>query len=271
MLALACLASLTAAITAGAQEAPISVPGDLHDGTPRATGDSITFCIDDRLPEWTVHRAVGELVAASLLVEPKFYLLKESLTERSDQFEGVPEALLFILLDDECEAFLGMPITERIVYPGFVTVTRPYVAAGFVLASTSGAASLGTLLEKGGRRVGVSASGPVFPSLSYYYPESISRVYRSSELLLAAVRAGEAEAGIFWEPEFLALTGGDLGEDGLTIGSIAPLAMGEWSIGAIMLSRETYLRTMLDEAVASLLADGSLAALLTEFGLRPPA
>lgn len=47
--------------------------------------------------------------------------------------------------------------------------------------------------------------------------------------------------------------------------------MGEWSIGPITLSRETYLRTMLDAAISSLIADGSLPIVLAEFGLRPPA
>lgn len=267
------LAALVATLlsqTASAQRAPIGVPPDLHSGNLRSDDGTISYCIDDRIPGWEVDRDIALAIADSLLLEPRFVYITEELGTRSQDYMGVPENVLFILLDDKCDAFAGMPIGDRIVHPEFVTPSPPYMTTHYVIASrVDGIDALADFEAEDSPRLGVPVQSPMTGSLAYYSPQTRIHVFRNEAILLDGIIAEKVPAGIFLETTLRAMLEENPDAPALSVHPATGLPGSEWLVGMLLLNNRTYMRELLSDGIRTLTADGTIDAILRDAGLSP--
>ena len=95
----------------------------------------------------------------------------------------------------------------------------------------------------------------------------------TDEASLRAVLKDTAAVALVWAPSVWALQQRDAALAGLVAIDPKPLPVTRVEVGAALLGKESYLRNAADQAIAALLADGSLAAILARhrFPADPPA
>src|SRR5258708_18446093 len=86
----------------------------------------------------------------------------------------------------------------------------------------------------------------------------------SDEAALRAVIKGTTGAALVWGPALWALQKADPAIVKLRAMAPAPLPVTTADVGAVLLSKQSFLRSNLDQAIASLTADGTIAALIKE-------
>lgn len=259
------LVTLISANPATAQlRAPITIPGDLHEGTRRLVGDEITFCVDDRSPASAVDIAIAQALADSQLVQANFFRISE-MPGRTDQVV-INDDLLFVLLSDECDAFIGMRGGDRVTVAQFVTVTRPYYEARYVLASTRPDLDSFQAVRDANVQLGIPVNSRMNSSVSYFESSTYRRVFPSEQALYDALTAGESEAGLFFGPELVAMAGDDIAN--LTLSRVDPVPNGDVPIMMLLFVDQTFVRGILDDAIAALEEAGTIDVILDEAGLN---
>ncbi|MCC6984217.1 MAG: transporter substrate-binding domain-containing protein [Bauldia sp.] len=247
----------------------VTVPNEWLQNWRRTEGDQIAFCVAHGSDTAAFEQAVGEELAAALLLKPVFV---ESQSGFSIDGMGYLDAVL-LSLTNECDVMLGMALVTGGGYPDWLTVTRPYAGVPFLVTTTQNAAyrSLGDVPP--GRTIGtqiVSAGDTMLYAYVSQLPpsEQWRRLpYGDSGRLVERLRDGTLDAIIIYEPALMTVTEGDPAAAGLQVIAAEPLRDLEVPIGAVLLSRNIFLRTQLDSAIASLVADGTIARLMAEHGL----
>jgi len=84
----------------------------------------------------------------------------------------------------------------------------------------------------------------------------------SDELALRALQRGTVGVALVWGPSLWALQKSDPSLAGLRFIAPKPLPDSPVSVGAILLANETFLRSSVDDAIASLIADGTIETIL---------
>ena len=84
----------------------------------------------------------------------------------------------------------------------------------------------------------------------------------SDEFALRAVLRGTVGAALVWGPSLWALQMSDQAIAKLRVIAPAPLPVSTADVGAAMLANEAFLRSSVDQAIASLTADGTIKAIL---------
>ena len=84
----------------------------------------------------------------------------------------------------------------------------------------------------------------------------------SDELALRALLRNSIGVALVWGPSFWALRQSDSAFAKLRIISSKPLPDSAVDVGATLLTRESFLRSNVDQAIASLTADGTIQSIL---------
>ncbi|MFO7544108.1 MAG: hypothetical protein R6W77_01280, partial [Trueperaceae bacterium] len=179
-------------------------PHWLQRRAPSTDTQTVSFCVDPRDPGAAVDQAIAEAVNAALLLEPRVHVV-DRLVVVEDDFER-----LYIDLVDNCAAYLGFPLYPG-AYPGWLTFTRPYYEARFViLTDRPGWSSLGDIPPAS--RVGAvqGTQGDIrFLTLNNARPAA-ARWLRTPlghpERAFDALMDGVVDALIVWEPWWWHLT-----------------------------------------------------------------
>ena len=87
----------------------------------------------------------------------------------------------------------------------------------------------------------------------------------SDEAALHGVIDGKLAAALVWAPSFWALQKTDPAFAKLHVIAPRPLPPSTMEVGAVLLARETFLRANIDQAIAALSADGTIATILKGF------
>lgn len=228
----------------------------------RLDESQLRYCIDGRDPDHEVSAAIGEAIALALLLEPRPYV------ERRDTIiEDI--TMIYETMLKHCDVFLGFKLIPE-GYQDWLTLTRPYYAARYDFVTLDPAlGSLGDLARD--RPIGAKMGTTAFLGL-VFYRASVAAADRwplfpmgSNEQALEAVTAGRVDAALVWGPTLWSLQrAGGIPPTLRRIGP-APLAATTVPVGAVLLSDETFLRTAIDEAIAALSADGTIAGILARF------
>ena len=88
----------------------------------------------------------------------------------------------------------------------------------------------------------------------------------SDEAAVRAVMQGTTGAALVWAPALWALRKADTGVAQLPEMAASPLPVSSVDVGAILLTKQAFLRTSVDQAIASLTSDGTIAAILKREG-----
>ena len=254
---IAVLASCVAAGTAWAQT-PF-VPDDWKFGK-RQEGNTLHYCVDARDPDFPVARKIGAAIASALLLQPKEHVIGENVV-------GEDLDNLYRVFLETCDLYLGFKLISD-AYPDWLTVTRPYYRVAYALAVTNPDWKALADMPRSqaiGATIGTSADLRLIQYLQALAPnQRWSRFPMSSdEAALRAVLRGTAGAALVWAPALWALQAKDQDFAKLRVIAPAPLPVSTADVGAALLSNQSFLRSSVDQAIASLTADGTMDALLS--------
>jgi polar amino acid transport system substrate-binding protein len=251
--------SICAVGTAARAQLPF-VPDDWKFGK-RQESNTLHYCVDSRDPDLPVARKIGEAIAGALLLQPKEHTIGDS--------DAVADELdtLYRVFLETCDLYLGFKLLPD-AYPEWLTLSRPYYRASYVVAVTdTGWRSLADMPRSQaiGATIGTSADIRLIQYLQSLAPrDRWSRFPMSTdEAALRAVLRGTAGAALVWAPALWSLQAGDPELRKLRTMAPAPLPVSTVEIGAALLANEAFLRSSVDKAIASLVNDGTIQAILT--------
>lgn len=247
-----------AARAAFAQDTPY-VPEEWKYGR-RQAGSSLVYCLDTRDPDLPVARRIGAAIAAALLLEGKPHEIGE--ITGGEDLDNLYRAFL-----ETCDVFLGFKLIPD-AYPPWLGVTRPYYRTSYVVV-TAAEAQWQALADMPpslaiGATIGTAADLRLIQYLGSLAPERRWSRFPmgSDELALRALLRGTVGAALVWGPSLWALRGADPAFAGVRIVPSRPLPEQTADVGATVLARETFLRANVDQAIAALTADGTIASIL---------
>jgi polar amino acid transport system substrate-binding protein len=244
-----------------AREQTPFVPDEWKYGT-RQDGASLHYCVDERDPDLPVARRIGTAMAGALLLEPKEHAVGED-------WSGEDIEQLYRVLLETCDVFLGFKLIPD-AYPDWLTITRGYYRGSYVFVTADpGWRSLADVprAQVIGGTIGTSADMRLIQYLAALKPAERWTHYpiASDEAALRGVTDSRLAAALVWAPSFWALQKSDPAFARLRIIAPSPLPLSSVDVGAVMLTRETFLRANLDQAIAALTADGTLETILKSF------
>jgi len=240
-----------------AQDTPY-VPEEWKYGR-RQAGSTLQYCLDIRDPDLPIARKIGQAIAQALLLEPKPRELgQNSVGEDLDN--------LYRVFLETCDVYLGFKLIPD-AYPQWLAVTRPYYRTSYVMVTANtqwNAIADMPPAQAIGATIGTSAD---IRLIQYLQSLPVDRQWSrfpmgSDELALRALLSGSTGAALVWGPSFWAMRQKDPALAKLRMISSRPLPESSIAVGATLLSRESFLRSTVDQAIASLTADGTIQAIL---------
>ena len=230
------------------------------------TNAALRYCIDRRDPDWPVAQKIAAAVVGALLLQGKEYLIADDLKTADMSGEDLDDT--YRMLIQRCDVFFGFKLVPD-AYPAWVTITRPYYRSSYVYVAADPAwKSLGDMPTT--RAIGATIGTGADMRLSQYLL-AVSADKRwdkfpmaSDDAAVRAVMDGTTGAALVWAPALWALRKTDAAIAKLPEMAPSPLPISTADVGAILLSRQSFLRTSLDRAIASLTADGTIAAILKD-------
>jgi polar amino acid transport system substrate-binding protein len=228
-------------------------------GNTASGSAALNYCVDERDPDLPVAKEIGRAVAQALLLQPKEHAIGQNTV-------GEDIDNLYRVFLETCDVFLGFKLISD-AYPQWLAITRPYYRTSYVLATAdAGLQSLADLPKSKaiGATIGTGADLRLIQYLQALPAEQRWSRFPmgSDELALGAVVRGTVGVALVWGPSFWALQKSDPAFAGLRLISPKPLPESAVGVGAILLANETFLRSSVDDAIASLTADGSIQAIL---------
>ena len=222
---------------------------------------TLHYCVDARDPDFPVARKIGAAIAGALLLQPKEHVIG------GDNTVGEDLDNLYQVFLETCDVALGFKLLPGGTYPEWMTLTRPYYRAFYVLAVTDpGWASLADVPKTVplGATIGTSAD---FRLIQYLIALPANQRWSrfplgTDEATLAALTKGTIGAALVWGPGLWALQKSDPALAKLRLIAPAPLPRTGADVGAALLANESFLRSSVDQAIASLTADGTIASIL---------
>jgi polar amino acid transport system substrate-binding protein len=229
----------------------------------RQDGATLHYCVDERDPDLPVAAKIGAVIAGALLLEPKQHAVGEDWS--GEDIEQVYRVLL-----ETCDVFFGFKLIAD-AYPDWLTITRGYYRGSYVFATADpNWKSLADvpLSRVIGGTIGTSADIRLMQYLTALKPAERWPHYpvASDEAGLKDVVTGKLAAALVWGPSFWALQKTDPAFAKLRIIAPKPLPVSSVDVGAVLLTRETFLRANLDQAIVALTGDGTIENILKSFG-----
>jgi polar amino acid transport system substrate-binding protein len=234
------------------------VPDEFKYGRRQDNG-TLQYCLDARDPDLPVARKIGSAIAQALLLEPKPH-------EIGADTAGEDLDNLYRVFLETCDVFLGFKLIPD-AYPGWLTVTRAYYRTSYVMVTADPAWNALADVPRD-RAVGATI-GTAADLRLIQYLQALPAAERwnrfpmgSDELALGALMRNTVGAALVWGPSFWALRQSDPALSKLRAIALRPLPASSVEVGATLLSRESFLRSNIDQAIASLTADGTIQSIL---------
>jgi polar amino acid transport system substrate-binding protein len=268
VLALGLVAPALSPAPASAQAAPEFdetpfAPGQWNIGR-RLDESEFRYCVDPRDPDWEVDGAIADAIAQGLLLEPKRYVVRSDIV-----VEDITK--VYALMLEHCDVHMGFKLIPQ-GYPDWVTLSRPYYEIGYVFVTADPAIHRLADLPPGraiGATIGTAAHIRLVSYLKSLPADARWPVYPygTNDLSLEELHKGTVDVALVWGPSFWGKQHGDPAYADLRVIDPAPLPPTTFGVGALMLSNQAFLRTAVDEAIAALTADGTIAGILEKYGL----
>jgi len=244
------------------------LPDEQKFGRP-ADEFALDYCVDPRDPGSDLDQAIGQAVADVLLLEARPHVVADT-SERAELDE------LYRHLRADCRIYFGFKLIAG-AYPDWLTVTRPYYETGYVFVAPESAPSrLGDIPPNEAIGAALGSSGD-FRLIQYNNSLPADRRWRrfpygdDAEAMRAAVD-GTVTAALVWAPAFSQLRKSDPAFAGLKVIASEPIQIPPMQVGAVLLSEDTFLRSQVDKAIETLVADGTIEKILKDQGMpgSPP-
>ena len=232
------------------------------------TGNQLRIC---RYPASTTaafDEAAGRAIAERLLLTPVFVDMKDGYSIGSE-FAGED---FYVALTNDCDLALTMAIAPG-AFPQEFTVTRPIAAFSYILVTDDpdytalsdippGLAVGGSMMSYGDYIFGVHLRSLPEEKRLQRFP------YGTNAQMLERLRDGTIEAMILYAPGYHRLRAEQPAEtEGLRVIDFDVAQSPMMNRGGVMLAQNAFLRMEIDAAIAEMIADGGLEAILEETGM----
>lgn len=250
-------------------QAPV-VPRDLLENRRAVQGDTISFCVHPKTLAAEFNRAVATEIAKSLLSKATFHNITPSaVTQPLDYSYPISESELLVYLTDFCQVFTGFNLVTD-AGPEWLSYSRPYVRTGFVLATLKPEYSRLEDIPAGGSIGARFLSAADLKFLSYLQTLPEDKRWRrvnlfNNKVLLEKLFDGTLDAAMIWEPALRQGLKGNPRSEAVRMISMGSFQPPTINLGMAVRSNDTYLRTLLDQAIESIIKDGTLERLLVEY------
>lgn len=245
------------------------LPQQLQTQEREVQGNKIRACVDDYSAGGKLDRAIAQAIGDALFLEVEY---KEALRGFPLDGDGYL-AELQIQLNNDCDLFMGVVVQPNMPFPDWASITRPYAEVPFVLvtdkpdynslADIPYGLTIGTSLASLGERV--------FATSVAQRPQDQrwKRLpYADFELMTLRMREDKLAAMLLWQPSLLQLAETDPSVADLRIISLDPVPQAVVPVGALVSTRNTFLRTQVDNAIAELTADGTIDQIMADLGVK---
>lgn len=224
----------------------------------------LRYCVDPRDPDWEVAAAIADTIARGLLLEPQRYVVETNIEVTEDITR------IYAIMLQHCDLHMGFKLIPE-GYESWITLTRAYYESQYVFVSDDpGVRALGDVPRT--RPIGVTIGSSAHLALLAYL-RTIADAQRwpifpmgTDDLALDALLAGTVDAVLVWGPTLWARQRAEPTFAGLRVIEPAPAQPVTFGVGALMLAGQSFLRAAVDEAIAALTADGTIAEILEYYG-----
>ena len=261
------LGAFAAVMLLAAPAAAQSLPQQLLTQERPVQGNTIRACVDETSAGAKLDHAIMDAIGDALFLEVKYVEGLHGFPLDGDGYL----AELQIQLNNDCDVFLGVSVQPNMPFPEWAKITRPYAQVPFVLVTDKDYAALadipygstiGTALASLGERV-FATSVTQRPK-----DQRWKRLpYADFALMTTRMREGKLAAMLLWHPSLLQLAETDPSVMDLRIIDTAPVPTAHVEVGALVSSRNTFLRTQIDQAIEELTADGTIDRILEDLGI----
>jgi polar amino acid transport system substrate-binding protein len=228
----------------------------------RLDESQLRYCVDPRDPDWEVAAAIADTIAEGLLLEPQRYVVESNYVT-----EDITK--VYAILLEHCDIHMGFKLIPG-GYSDWATLTRGYYEADYVFVTAD--PDIDALADLAptrriGATLGTSAHLRLVSYLTALPAEDRWPTYPmgTNDLALNSLVKGNIDVALVWGPTLWAKQRQDPAYGELHVFAPKPLPPTTLSVGALLLSNETFLRTAVDEAIAALSADGTIAAILEQY------
>lgn len=219
------------------------------------------YCIDQRDPDWEVAGEIADAIAQALLLEPKRYMVESQIV-----IEDITKVYGVML--EHCDAYMGFKLIPD-AYPDWATVTRAYYEGRYDYITSDPAIHALADLPPLQPIVATGGTAAHYRLMSYIFAQPAEARWPvfpmgTNELALDSVLNGTARVGLVWTPSLWARQQSDAAYAKLQVIDPRPLPATTLGVGALMLSNNTFLRAAVDQAIAALIADGTIEHILEQ-------
>lgn len=250
-----------------AQAQTSSVPAEELDNSVRLAGDSIRVCFDrtsiGRAFDEDIARAIGDALFLNIEVE--------------EGFGGFPvhgDGLLdevTLAMTNNCDLFMGVSVSPNSPVSEAFSLTRPYATLPFILVVANEEwQSLGDIPKTMRLGTAMASIGEMnYITWAQQQPESerwVRLPYADFNLMTTRLLDGTIAGMILWQPAFSKILESREDARDLRVISNTPIPPSETRVGALVSSRNSFLRNQVDQAIDALVTDGTIAQLLEKHG-----
>lgn len=254
-------------LTGSAFAQTAGVPPEELNNTRRLGGDRINVCFDRTSLGRPFDQDVAQAIADALFLEMEVVEGFGGFPLNGDGFLDE----LTLAMNNTCDVFMGVTVSANSPFSEAFALTRPYATIPFVLAvSDPDYQSLGDIPKDRPLGTAMASMGEMnYIMWAQQQPEGESWIrypYPDANKMTTRVLDGTIAGMLVWQPTLARLRAEREDAADLRIVDIAPAPEASVSVGALVSSRNSFLRSQMDEAIAALVADGTIDALLAEHG-----
>jgi hypothetical protein len=229
------------------------VPPEFYNSIRPDFGNSLPLCLLPESPTEPQDRRAAQDIAQVLLLEPDPVEIDADM----DMLEEIGIwPVIFEELAESCVGVMGVQIIPGEVSPDWMTLSRPYFEAPYVLLTNDPDVEILADLPAG-TRLGVPLYTPIDAEVMMAITaggalSGLRRLpYDRPELMASLMRDGELDAAVVWSPHL------DLPQlqplDFFKVqASVAPLRQDTRAVAVLMRTQDQMLRTMIDQAIVAI-------------------
>jgi ABC-type amino acid transport substrate-binding protein len=264
-----CLAALSLLLVAPALAQTSGIPPEELNNTRRLNGDTINACFDvtslGRAFDEDVARAIGDALFLEVNVVEGF----GGFPVNGDGFLDE----LTLAMNNTCDLFMGVTVSANTPYSEAFSLTRPYATIPFVVAvADPDWQSLADVPHDRPLGTAMASMGEMnFITWAQQQPEAdrwVRYPYADYNKMATRVIDGTIAAMVLWQPTLARLQAERPDAGALRVIANDPLPPAAVSVGALVSSRNSFLRSQVDQAIDALVADGTIAALMDQHGYQ---
>ena len=243
------------------------VPPEEMDNTRRLAGDAINVCFDITSLGRQFDQEVAQAIGDALFLEVNVVEGFGGFPLNGDGF--IDE--LTLAMNNTCDLFMGVSISSNSPVAEAFSLTRPYATIPFVMVvADADWQKLGDIPKDRKLGTAMASLGEMnYITWAQQQPEAERWVrfpYADYDKMATRVLDGTIAGMVLWEPALTALQAKRPDAATLRVVANDPIPESEVHVGALVSSRNSFLRSQVDQAIDALVADGTIDALLEEYG-----